>query len=214
MKIYLDSGNLEEIKELSYFLDGVTTNPSILHLNGGNISDIITEMAKFIRDSLSVEVISTNYDEMLSEALKLAKINPKVVVKLPMTLNGIKVCRMLNQQNIRTNVTLCFSIAQALLAAKAGATYVSPFVGRLNDVKKDGIQLIHNIRKVFDNYNYSTKILAASIRSVSDLELCAVAGADVVTSSYHVIKEMFHHELTDVGLERFINDAKISGYKI
>jgi transaldolase len=214
MKIYLDSGNIEEIKALSPIVDGLTTNPSLLKLGGSSIRDVALEICRLVSRSVSLEVIATDYAQMVAEGIKLAAIAPQVVVKLPMTWDGLRACRELSEHNIRTNITLCFSVPQALMAAKAGATYVSPFLGRLDDIGQSGIALIREIRTVFDNYHFHTHILAASIRSADHIAQAAIAGADVATVSYKVLIGMLHHDLTEAGLDKFLTDARDYGYKI
>jgi transaldolase len=215
MKIYLDSGNLEEIRDVSTFIDGLTTNPSLLQLKGATIEKMAQEICALVPYSVSLEVIATDYEGMMAESLKLAAIAPQVVVKLPMTWDGLRVCRKLSERNIKTNVTLCFSVTQALMAAKAGATYVSPFLGRLDDIGQSGIGLIRDIKTAFGNYSrLTTQILAASIRSVEHITQVAVIGVHAATIPYKLVKAMVEHDLTTSGLQKFLTDAKASGYKI
>lgn len=213
MKIYLDGADLKEIEELSRLgiIEGVTTNPSLI---GGDVKARVQEICKFVYGSVSVEVVSTGCDGMLEEARRIAKIAPQVVVKLPITWDGLMACRTLSTDGIKTNMTLCFSVAQALLAARVGATYVSPFIGRLDDMGADGLGLVEDIRTVFDNYSIETKILAASIRSTDHISMAAHIGADVATAPYKIIKQMAEHPLTDSGLARFLSDAEKYGYKV
>lgn len=215
MQLFLDTGNIKEIKELAWMIDGVTTNPSLVKAGADGLADFVAEVCEFVSTSVSVEVMATDYEGMMIEGLKLCRIAPQVTVKVPMTWDGLKACKSLTEQGKTVNVTLCFTPAQAILAAKAGATYVSPFLGRLEDIGEDGLLLIEEIRSVYDNYDkFETKILAASIRNVHHIAYVAKVGADVATAPYAVIKKMVNHPLTDAGLERFIMDAKQSGYRI
>ena len=208
MEFFLDTGNVDEIREAAKWglINGVTTNPSLIAKTGRKQEDVIKEIASIIDGPISAEVISTEVDGMIEEATKLAKIHSNVTIKLPMTENGIIVCKKLSDKGIKTNVTLVFSSNQALLAAKNGATYVSPFIGRLDDIGQDGMGLIAEIREIFDNYGFETKILAASIRHSMHVRDCALTGADVGTMPYNVIKTLFKHPLTDKGLEQFLAD--------
>ncbi|MCE2991695.1 MAG: fructose-6-phosphate aldolase [Candidatus Jidaibacter sp.] len=217
MQLYLDSGKISEIEELASLgiIDGVTTNPSLVKDGASNLVNFVKEICKIIKTSVSVEVIASSYVDMMREAEKLYKIEPQVVIKLPMTLDGIKACKKLSSQMVKTNITLCFSPAQAILAAKAGATYVSPFIGRLDDIGQDGMVLIDEIRRIYDNYpDLNTKILSASIRSVNHIVNAAKVGSDIATAPYTIIKQMISHPLTDVGISKFVTDAQKSGYKI
>ncbi|MBL6785135.1 MAG: fructose-6-phosphate aldolase [Rickettsiales bacterium] len=217
MKFFIDTANIEEIKELNQYgiLDGVTTNPSLVAKSGRDFIEVITEICQIVAGPVSAEVVATNYNEMVKEADKLAAIADNVVIKLPMTLDGLKTCNTLSQNNIKTNVTLCFSAAQALLAAKAGATYVSPFIGRLDDISTNGLNLISEIRMIFDNYPIlSTEILAASIRHPVHLLESAKLGADVATIPAKVIHQLIKHPLTDSGLKIFQSDWDKTGQKI
>jgi len=208
MEIFLDTGMIEEIKkaQLLGIVDGVTTNPSLIAQTGRPIKDVISEISTLIDGPLSAEVISTEYHEMIKEGLELAKIHDNIVVKLPLTPQGIAACKQLSSQKIKTNITLCFSANQALLAAKAGATYVSPFIGRLDDIGYDGMQLIEEIRTIFDTYGFTTKILAASIRHTAHAHASALCGADVATMPLKVLEAMYKHPLTDKGLSTFLAD--------
>ena len=210
MKIFIDTANIEEIREINSWgvLDGVTTNPSLIAKNGGVFEDVIEEIAEIVDGDISAEVISTDLDGILKEARELTKISKNIVVKIPMIEEGLKAVSILSKEGIRTNVTLIFSLSQALLAANAGATYVSPFMGRLDDIGMSGIQLVEDISKVFKNYNYDTQIIAASIRHINHVELVAKSGADVGTIPYKVFKEMVKHNLTDIGLKKFLDDFK------
>lgn len=210
MKFFIDTANVEEIREINSWgvLDGVTTNPSLIAKSGGVFEDVIEEITEIVDGDISAEVISTNLDGILKEARELAKISKNIVVKIPMIEEGLKAVSILSKEGIRTNVTLIFSLSQALLAANAGATYVSPFMGRLDDIGMSGIQLVEDISKVFKNYNYDTQIIAASIRHINHVELVAKSGADVGTIPYKVFKEMVKHNLTDIGLKKFLDDFK------
>jgi transaldolase len=214
MKIYLDSGNVEEIEKAasSGILDGVTTNPSLIAKEGGDFKKNIKKIVKIMNKccngfTISVEVIDTSsVDSIVEEAREIAKIDKHVVVKIPLTKEGIKAVSILSSEEIMCNVTLCFSANQALVAAKAGAKYISPFIGRINDSGHDGMTLVEDIRDIYDNYNFRTKILAASIRSPNDVLECARIGADVVTVPYMVFEKLYYNPLTDMGLEKFKED--------
>jgi len=218
MKIFLDTANTIQIKELNQLtiIDGVTTNPSLMAKEGIEgkenwIKQYIT-ICKLVDGPVSAEVIATDYDGMLKEAYELAALHKNIVVKIPMTKNGIKVISVLSTKAIKTNCTLIFTTAQALLAAKAGATYVSPFIGRLEDVNEDGLGLIKSIRTIFDQFNFETQILAASIRNQNHFVKCAELGADVVTAPYSILEKLFDHPLTTKGLAQFLADyAKLNG---
>lgn len=208
MQFFLDTGDIDEIKTASTWgiVDGVTTNPSLIASTGKKQIDVIKEISEIIDGPISAEVISTQKDEMLKEAESLVKIHENVVIKLPLTMDGISACRYLSDNQIKTNVTLCFSSNQALLAAKAGATYISPFIGRLDDIGHDGMALIQEIRSVYDNYGYMTEILAASIRHPTHVRDASLLGADVATMPYNVMKSLYSHPLTNQGLEKFLAD--------
>ncbi|MDR2123096.1 MAG: fructose-6-phosphate aldolase [Flavobacteriaceae bacterium] len=214
MKFFIDTANLAQIKEAQDLgvLDGVTTNPSLMAKEGIVGKDNVLAHYKAICDivdgDVSAEVISTDVDGMLKEAEELCKIDPKIVIKVPIIANGIKAIKKLTSKGIRTNCTLIFSSGQALLAAKAGATYVSPFLGRLDDVSTDGLNLIEEIRIIFDNYGYQTEILAASVRGPMHIINCAKIGADVVTAPLNAITALLNHPLTDKGLAQFLEDSK------
>jgi len=218
MKLFIDTANCEQIITLNQasVIDGVTTNPSLMakeKIKGKEnwIKQYLT-ICKSIDGPVSAEVIATDFELMLEEAYELNKLHPNIVVKIPMTENGIKVISILSRENIQTNCTLIFTEGQALLAAKAGATYVSPFIGRLEDINEDGLGLIKSIRTIFDNFNFKTKILAASIRNTNHIIKCAELGADVVTAPYSILSELFNHDLTTKGLEQFLADhAKLNG---
>lgn len=217
MKLFIDTANCMKIKELeeSSIIDGVTTNPSLMAKEGikghDNWIKHYTIICTLVNGPISAEVISTDYKEMLQEAYDLASLHKNIVVKIPMTKNGIKVISVLTTDGIKTNCTLIFTAAQALLAAKVGATYVSPFIGRLEDIDEDGLGLIKTIRTVYDQYNFKTQILAASIRNQNHLIKCAELGADVVTAPYSILSNMFDHPLTTKGLQQFLADhAKLN----
>ncbi len=217
MKFFIDTANLEQIKEAQDLgiLDGVTTNPSLMAKEGISGAEAIKNHYKAICDivdgDISAEVLSTTYDEMIKEGEELAAIHPNIVVKIPMIKDGVKALKYFSDKGIKTNCTLIFSAGQALLAAKAGANYVSPFLGRLDDISVDGMNLIEEIRVIFDNYMFDTEILAASIRSPLHIVNCAKVGADVVTSPLASILNLSNHPLTDKGLAQFVADAKKMG---
>lgn len=208
MEIFVDTGLVEEIKEAAELgiVDGVTTNPSLIAKTGRSQKDVIEEICTIIDGPISAEVISTDKEGMLTEAYELAKMHDNVVIKLPLTEAGIAACKVLSEKNIKTNVTLCFSPNQAVLAAKAGATYISPFIGRLDDNGHDGMALIEEIRTIYDNYGYTTQILAASIRHATHVRDAGLVGADVITAPLKVLKGMYKHPLTDNGLKAFLED--------
>ena len=216
MKFFVDSANIEEIAELKNLglADGVTTNPSLILKAGRNFQSIAKDICELIEGPVSLEVSSSSIDQMRAEAEKLRVISKNVVVKLPMTWNGLKVCRDLANSGIKVNMTLCFTANQAILAAKAGAEFVSPFLGRLDDTKIDGVGLIKEIRTIYDNYSFRTKILAASIRSLEHIKNCAITGAEAVTAPPAILKELVSHPLTDKGLEIFLSDWEKSNQKI
>jgi transaldolase len=218
MKFFIDTANLDQIKEAHDLgiLDGVTTNPSLMAKEGitgeANVIAHYKAICAIVDANVSAEVISTTFEEMIKEGEALAKIDPKIVVKIPMIKDGVKAIKYLTEKGIRTNCTLIFSAGQALLAAKAGASYVSPFLGRLDDISTDGLQLIEDIRLIFDNYGYPTEILAASIRGPLHIVNCAKLGADVITAPLAAITALLKHPLTDSGLATFLADhAKASG---
>jgi transaldolase len=218
MKFFIDTANLSQIKEAQDLgiLDGVTTNPSLMAKEGisgdQNILNHYKAICEIVEDKVSAEVIATDYENMIKEGEQLAALNDKIVVKIPLIKDGLKAVKYLSSKGIRTNVTLIFSAGQALLAAKAGATYVSPFLGRLDDISTDGLQLIEDIRIIFDNYGYETQILAASIRGPIHIVNCAKIGADVITAPLSAITALLKHPLTDSGLATFLADhAKAAG---
>jgi len=212
MKFFIDTANLDQIKEAQALgiLDGVTTNPSLMAKEGitgaENIINHYKTICEIVDGDVSAEVIATDYEGMVREGEALAALNPQIVVKLPIIANGIKACKYFSDKGIKTNMTLVFSVGQALLAAKAGATYVSPFIGRLDDVSTDGLSLISEMRLVFDNYGYKTKILAASVRHTMHIIDCAKIGADVMTGPLSAIEGLLKHPLTDIGLAKFLED--------
>jgi len=214
MQFFIDTANLDEIREAYDLgvLDGVTTNPSLMAKEGisgyENIMNHYKAICNIVDDNVSAEVIATDFDGIMREGRELAKIDDKIVVKVPMIKDGVKAIKAFTQEGIRTNCTLIFSAGQALLAAKAGASYVSPFIGRLDDISTDGLQLIEQIRLIFDNYGYETEILAASVRHTMHLINCAELGADVVTCPLKVITGLLSHPLTDKGLAQFLADHK------
>lgn len=208
MKIFLDTANLESIRKFNDMglLDGITTNPSLMSKEGGNPKDGMEEITKIIKGDVSLEVVSTDYSGMIEEGKRLREYGTNVVVKVPMTPNGLKACKNLSSQGIPVNVTLVFSPNQALLAAKSGAKYVSPFIGRLDDIGQDGMHLITEIKEIFSNYNFRTEILVASIRHPMHVVEAAKIGADVVTLPPAVLDKMLKHPLTDIGLKNFLAD--------
>ena len=214
MKFFIDTANLEQIREANDLgiLDGVTTNPSLMAKEGISGNEAILQHYKDICDivdgDISAEVLSTTYEEMIAEGETLAKIHPNIVVKIPMIKDGVKALKYFSNKGIKTNCTLIFSAGQALLAAKAGATYVSPFLGRLDDISTDSLNLIEEIKLIFDNYDYPTQILAASVRHSMHIINCAKIGADVVTCPLQPILSLLKHPLTDSGLEQFIKDSQ------
>lgn len=216
MKFFVDTAEIKDIKELAAtgLLDGVTTNPSLVAKSGRDFKEVIAEICAAVEGPVSAEVTSLEADGMIAEGKKLAKIAKNVAVKVPLTLDGLKACRTLTQAGTMVNVTLCFSANQALLAAKSGATFISPFIGRLDDINIDGMELIREIRQIYDNYDYTTEILAASIRSPNHVKEAALAGADVATVPPAVLKGLVKHPLTDKGIESFLADWKKTGQTI
>lgn len=212
MKFFIDTANLEQIEEAQSLgvLDGVTTNPSLMAKEGitgkNNILKHYVDICNIVDGDVSAEVIATDYEGMIKEGEELADLHPQIVVKIPMTKDGIKACKYFSDKEIKTNVTLVFSPGQALLAAKAGATYVSPFIGRLDDISTDGLNLIDEIRTIYDNYAFDTQILAASVRHTMHIVNCAKIGADVMTGPLSSILGLLKHPLTDSGLEQFLAD--------
>ena len=216
MKFFVDTAEIKDIKDLyaTGLLDGVTTNPSLIAKSGRDFKEVIKEICEIVPGPVSAEVASTEYDGMVAEGNHLAKIADNVVIKLPLTMDGLRACKYFTDKGIKTNVTLCFSANQALLAAKVGATYISPFIGRLDDINADGVELIENIRIIYDNYAFSTEILAASIRTPNHITQVALAGADVATIPPAVIYKLADHPLTKSGLEAFVKDWKSTGQSI
>ncbi|ATA87997.1 fructose-6-phosphate aldolase [Capnocytophaga gingivalis] len=214
MKFFIDTANLSQIQEAEHLgvLDGVTTNPSLMAKEGikgeANILKHYKDICEIVQGDVSAEVIATDYEGIIKEGEALAALHPQIVVKVPMIKDGIRAIRYFSQKGIRTNCTLVFSAGQALLAAKAGATYVSPFIGRLDDVSTDGLGLIADIRLIYDNYGYETQVLAASVRHTMHIIECAKIGADVITAPLSAILGLLKHPLTDIGLEKFLADAK------
>lgn len=216
MKFFVDTADTAAIKELNEagLINGVTTNPSLIAKSGRDFKEVIKEICGITPDPVSAEVASLEFDGMVAEGEHLAKIASNVVVKLPLTLNGLKATKYFKDKGIKTNVTLCFSANQALLAAKAGATYISPFLGRLDDINLDGVQLIEDIRTIYDNYQFETKILAASIRTPNHVTQVALVGADVATIPPDVIKKLVNHPLTNAGIDGFVKDWASTGQSI
>lgn len=216
MKFFVDTADVAAIRDLhaTGLVDGVTTNPSLIGKSGRDFRDVIVEICEVTDGPVSAEVIATDEAGMLEQGRALAALATNVVVKLPLTLDGLKACRKLTSEGTRTNVTLCFSANQALLAAKAGASYISPFIGRLDDINIDGMDLIQDIRTIYDNYGFETEVLAASIRSANHVKECALIGADVVTAPPDVIRSLAGHVLTDKGLKAFLADAEKAGIKV
>ncbi|MEL7481184.1 MAG: fructose-6-phosphate aldolase [Pseudomonadota bacterium] len=216
MKFFVDTADTGEIADLAAtgLVDGVTTNPSLVAKSGRPFAEVIEEICGLTEGPVSAEVLATDYDGMVLQGRKLAGIARNVCVKLPLTLDGLKACRALRSEDILTNVTLCFSANQALLAAKADATFISPFIGRLDDMTLDGMELIEDIRTIYDNYGFETEILAASIRSVNHVKEAALIGADVMTAPPAVIRSLSNHPLTDKGLAAFLADAEKAGVEV
>ena len=216
MNLFLDTTDTAVLRDLAAtgLVDGVTTNPSLIAKSGRPMLEVIAEICAIVEGPVSAEVAATQSQGMLAEGRKLASIAPNLVVKVPLTREGLIATRALAEDGIQTNVTLCFSANQAMLAAKAGATFVSPFVGRLDDIGQDGMQLIHDIRAVYDNYAFDTQILAASIRTADHVHAAAIAGADCATIPPAVFESLFHHPLTDEGLEQFLADWAGTGQSI
>lgn len=215
MKFFIDSANIDQIKEAASYglLDGVTTNPSLVSKEGKNFRQLLDEIIKIVDGPISAEVVSTDYNGILKEAYELAKIHDNIVVKVPLIKEGIKAVKTLADEDIKTNVTLCFSPSQALLAAKAGASYISPFVGRLDDISHNGMELAKQIIQIYRNYNFKTQVLVASVRHPLHLVEAAMMGADVATMPFDVIEKLFKHPLTDIGLEKFLSDWHKSNQK-
>ena len=216
MQFFLDGSDIEKIKKFSDLglIDGVTTNPSIILKSGKNMIEVISELASIVSGSISAEVSALDSEKMVEEGIKLSQIAENVTVKLPITWDGLKACYTLSQKGISVNMTLCFSASQALLAAKSGAEYVSPFIGRLDDLNLDGADLISDIKLIYSNYNFSTKVLAASIRTINHVKQCALLGADVATIPIDIFEKLVKHPLTDSGLSQFTADWEKTGQSI
>lgn len=216
MQLFADTAEIKVLKELAEtgLVDGVTTNPSLIAASGRNFLETIAEIADLIPGPVSAEVAATDAPTMLAEGRKLARIATNVVVKIPLTWDGLKACRAFSDEGIQTNVTLCFSAVQAMMAAKAGATYISPFVGRLDDQGADGLELLHEIRTIYDQYDFDTEILAASLRNVPHVKGAAIAGADCATLPPAVFRDLVNHPLTTRGLETFVSDWAKTGQSI
>ena len=216
MKFFVDTADIKEIRELNDLglLDGVTTNPSLILKSGGSIVEVTKEICSIVDGPVSAEVVATEYARMMKEADFLSKIADNVCIKVPLTLDGLKACKAITTDGRQVNVTLCFSATQALLAAKAGATFISPFIGRIDDMGIDGMELIAEIRTIYDNYDFDTEILAASIRTVNHVKQAALIGADVATVPPATLKALVKHPLTDKGLEAFLTDWAKTGQKI
>lgn len=216
MKFFVDTADVKEIRELAAMglLDGVTTNPSLIMKSGRPMKEVIAEICDIVEGPVSAEVAATAYDGMMREAEILSKIAENVCIKVPLTFDGLKACKALSSAGTKVNVTLCFSANQALLAAKSGATFISPFIGRIDDTGWNGMELISEIRTIYDNYNFDTEILAASIRTVGHVKDAALIGADVATVPPAILKALVHHPLTDKGLASFLADWEKTGQKI
>jgi len=216
MQLFIDSADVAELRSAaaSGLIDGVTTNPSLIAKSGRKMKEAIAEICSIIPGPVSAEAVATDVEGMLSEGRYLARIASNVVVKLPLTENGLRACRTLADEGIRVNVTLCFSAVQAMLAAKAGAYFISPFIGRLDDKGVNGMDLIRDIRKIYDNYGFATNVLAASIRTPEHVRECALAGADCATLPSKIFAELYKHPLTDSGIEAFLKDWKSTGQSI
>jgi transaldolase len=216
MQLFIDSADVGELRATAAtgLIDGVTTNPSLIAKSGRKMKEAIAEICSIIPGPVSAEAVATDVEGMLAEGRYLARIASNVVVKLPLTENGLRACQTLSDEGVRVNVTLCFSTSQALLAAKAGAYFISPFIGRLDDKGVDGMQLIRDIRKIYDNYGFATNILSASIRSVEHVHQAALAGSDCATLPPKIFAAMYKHDLTDAGVEAFLKDWKSTGQSI
>lgn len=216
MKFFVDTAEINEIAALNDLgmVDGVTTNPSLIMKSGRNIIEVTKEICGIVSGPVSAEVVASKAEDMIKEGRKLADLAPNIAVKVPLTWDGLQTCRTLSRDGLMVNVTLCFSVNQAILAAKAGATFISPFIGRLDDINLDGMELINDIRTVYDNYNFATEILAASIRSANHIAEAARIGADVITAPPAVLRKMADHPLTDQGLAQFNKDWAATGQTI
>jgi len=213
MKFFIDTANIEEIKKANELglLDGVTTNPSLVSKEGREFKELIIEICGIVNGPVSAEVISNDAKGMIKEARELAKLADNIVVKIPLIKEGLKAVKILSEEGIKTNVTLCFSAAQALMAAKAGANYISPFVGRLDDIGHDGMEIVEQILAIYENYGYETEVIVASIRNPIHVLKAALMGADIATIPFNVMEQLIKHPLTDVGLEKFLADWKKTG---
>jgi transaldolase len=216
MKFFVDTADVKEIQELNDLgmIDGVTTNPSLIMKSGGKILEVTKQICEIVKGPVSAEVTATDYDGMMKQAKVLAGIAENIAIKVPLTMDGLKACKALREQGQMVNVTLCFSATQALLAAKAGASFISPFVGRVDDMADEGMEIVSEIRTIYDNYGFKTEILAASIRTVNHVKQAAIIGADIATVPAKIIKALYNHPLTDKGLEAFLADWKKTGQTI
>jgi transaldolase len=216
MKFFVDTADVKEIEELNDLglVDGVTTNPSLIMKSGGKILDVTKQICDIVKGPVSAEVTAMDYAGMMKQAKVLAAIADNIAIKVPLTMDGLKACRAIRSEGRMVNVTLCFSATQALLAAKAGATFISPFVGRVDDMADDGMEIVSEIRTIYDNYGFKTEILAASIRTVNHVKQAALIGADIATVPAKIIKALYNHPLTDKGLESFLADWKKTGQTI
>ncbi len=210
MKFFIDTGDVKEVKEAHAMglVDGVTTNPSLIAKSGRKYKDVVVEMCEIVNGPISAEVLSTHYDGMMAEAHEWHKLHKNIVVKLPLIPDGLRAVKTCTEEGIRTNVTLCFSPNQALLAAKAGASFISPFIGRLDDISETGMELIEKIVTIYQNYQYDTEVLVASVRNPTHVVDAALLGADVCTIPFSVMQQLVKHPLTDLGLQKFIEDGK------
>lgn len=208
MKYFLDTANVDEIKQAAQLgiIDGVTTNPSLIAKEGRNFEEVIKEITAIVDGPISAEVIASKADEMVTEARPLAKLHPNIVIKIPMTADGIRATSILSKEGIAVNVTLVFSVTQALAAAKAGAAFVSPFIGRIDDMGADGMEVVKEIMTIFKQYDYQTQVIAASIRTRNHIKMAALAQADIATLPYKVLMDSLKHPLTDLGIEKFLAD--------
>jgi transaldolase len=208
MKFFLDTANLDEIRQAKEWglLDGVTTNPTLVSREEMSFQELVNEILKMVEGPVSLEVVSEDAEGMVSEARELNKLGKNVVIKIPLTPEGLKAVRILSKEGIKTNVTLCFSPTQALLAAKAGADYISPFIGRLDDISSYGMRLVEDIKEIYDNYGFKTQIIVASIRHPMHVLEAALIGADIATMPFPVLEKLFKHPLTDIGIQRFLKD--------
>ena len=210
MKFFIDTGDVKEVREAHAMglVDGITTNPSLIAKSGRKYKDVVAEMCELVDGPISAEVLAVDYDTMMAEGREWHKLHANIVVKLPLTPDGLKAVRTCTQEGIRTNVTLCFSPNQALLAAKAGASFISPFIGRLDDISETGMHLIEKIVTIYQNYQYDTEVLVASVRNPTHVVDAALLGADVCTIPFSVMQQLIKHPLTDLGLQKFVEDAK------